>query len=104
MIFGGFFIRSTSIPVYFIWLKYISPFKYGFEILIINEMSGLTLTCKTSELINGFCPVTNGSLYVASILEKSATIWRGFVILGAISIASHILSVFFLYSRTRKLS
>ena len=31
LLFGGFFLQSDTIPVYFIWIKYISWFHYGAE-------------------------------------------------------------------------
>lgn len=37
MLFGGLFINVDSIPVYFIWIRYISWFNYGNEALIINQ-------------------------------------------------------------------
>ncbi|WAR21687.1 WHITE-like protein [Mya arenaria] len=33
LMFGGFFLNSDSIPVYFIWLEYLSWFKYANELL-----------------------------------------------------------------------
>lgn len=35
--FSCFFFSCRSVPVYFVWLKYISWFMYGFEALIINQ-------------------------------------------------------------------
>ena len=29
--------QNSSVPVYFVWLKYISWFMYGYEALIINQ-------------------------------------------------------------------
>lgn len=40
MIFGGLFVNNDSIPIYFDWIKYLSPIKYGFEALIKNEYDG----------------------------------------------------------------
>eukprot|EP00005_Dracoamoeba_jomungandri_P002507 CAMPEP_0174254988 /NCGR_PEP_ID=MMETSP0439-20130205/4318_1 /TAXON_ID=0 /ORGANISM="Stereomyxa ramosa, Strain Chinc5" /LENGTH=591 /DNA_ID=CAMNT_0015336919 /DNA_START=239 /DNA_END=2011 /DNA_ORIENTATION=- len=58
---GGFFINDDSIPVWLQWAKYLSFFKYGFEILVLNEFEGLTFTCKPSEETdNGQCPIENG--------------------------------------------
>ncbi|CAG0889837.1 unnamed protein product [Darwinula stevensoni] len=37
MMFGGFFLNNDSVPVYFLWLKYISWFYYGNEALMINQ-------------------------------------------------------------------
>ena len=34
---------SSNTPVYFIWLEYISFFKYSFEGLLINEFDNYTL-------------------------------------------------------------
>lgn len=37
MLFGGFFIQDKNIPDYFIWLRYLSWIKYGFEAMCINQ-------------------------------------------------------------------
>lgn len=37
MLFGGFFLSADSVPVYFVWVKYISWFNYGNEALMINQ-------------------------------------------------------------------
>ena len=31
------FYLFRSVPVYFIWLKYLSWFKYGFEAMLVNQ-------------------------------------------------------------------
>ncbi|XP_042213035.1 protein white-like [Homarus americanus] len=41
MLFGGFFLNSDSVPVYFIWIKYISWFNYGNEALMINQWADI---------------------------------------------------------------
>ncbi|XP_032239519.2 protein white isoform X2 [Nematostella vectensis] len=40
LLFGGFFLKNTSVPEYFVWIKYISWFKYGFELLNLNQWDG----------------------------------------------------------------
>ncbi|KAK3733472.1 hypothetical protein QZH41_010829 [Actinostola sp. cb2023] len=40
MLFGGFFLKDSTVPDYFIWIKYISWFRYGFELLIVNQWDG----------------------------------------------------------------
>nr|XP_053629074.1 protein white-like [Cherax quadricarinatus] len=37
MLFGGFFLSADSVPVYFVWVRYISWFNYGNEALMINQ-------------------------------------------------------------------
>lgn len=37
ILFGGFLLNDASIPWYFIWLKWLSWFKYANEIFIVNQ-------------------------------------------------------------------
>jgi hypothetical protein len=46
MLFGGFLVNSDSIPVAFIWIEYISPFKYAFGAYVVNEYEDLDLDCE----------------------------------------------------------
>lgn len=61
MLFGGFFIKDESVPDYFIWLKWVSWFKYSNENLQVNQWEDhgafnckVNTTCATSglELLN----------------------------------------------------
>lgn len=50
LLFGGFYLNNASVPVYFIWIKYISWFYYGNEALSINQWSTVTnITCSTAD-------------------------------------------------------
>merc|ERR1711920_689386 len=49
LLFGGFYLNADSIPVYFIWLKYLSWFYYGNEALVINQWNGEELSCGICE-------------------------------------------------------
>ncbi|KAG6546016.1 hypothetical protein Mapa_012679 [Marchantia paleacea] len=40
-LFSGFFIQRTAIPKYWLWVHYLSPFKYPYEALMYNEFSHL---------------------------------------------------------------
>jgi len=42
MIFGGFLLNSDSVPVYYIWLQFISWFNYANEALTVNQWEGVT--------------------------------------------------------------
>ncbi|KAK3850357.1 hypothetical protein Pcinc_042931 [Petrolisthes cinctipes] len=37
MLFGGFYVQDSTIPVYLDWMSYLSWFKYGFEATSINQ-------------------------------------------------------------------
>ena len=46
MLFGGFLTNTDSIPVGFIWLEYMSPFKYAFVAYCQNEYHNLEVDCE----------------------------------------------------------
>lgn len=46
MLFGGYLTNTDSIPIGFIWLEYMSPFKYAFAALCQNEYHNLDLDCE----------------------------------------------------------
>lgn len=41
MIFGGFFLKGSSVPDWLNWMQYISWFKYSNELLVINQWEGV---------------------------------------------------------------
>ncbi|GJQ75577.1 w [Trypoxylus dichotomus] len=41
LLFGGFFLNISSIPVYLVWLSYFSWFRFGNEALMINQWQGV---------------------------------------------------------------
>lgn len=40
--FGGLLMQSSTIPIGLAWCKYLSPFYYAYEALMINELDGLS--------------------------------------------------------------
>lgn len=56
LLFGGFFLNSGSVPVYFKWLSYFSWFRYANEGLLINQWADVQpgeITCTST---NTTCP------------------------------------------------
>ena len=45
MLFSGFFVNQSNIPIFLKPFQYISLFKYGMQALMINEYDGLELDC-----------------------------------------------------------
>jgi ABC-type multidrug transport system permease subunit len=39
-LFSGFFIKRSSIPGYWVWLHYLSMFKYAYDSIVINALDG----------------------------------------------------------------
>ncbi|CAI5514438.1 unnamed protein product [Closterium sp. Naga37s-1] len=44
-LFSGFFISKNNIPPYWIWMNYLSTFKYPLEMLTLNEYGSLPSVC-----------------------------------------------------------
>ena len=59
-LFGGLFQSDTTTPVYFEPIKWISWFRYGYHMLMVNELKDLKLDC------GGVAPCPNGTI----ILEQ----------------------------------
>jgi len=43
LLFGGFLANAEALPAWLAWMQYVSIFYYGFEILFVNEVAGLTV-------------------------------------------------------------
>lgn len=100
ILFSGFYLNVTSIPVYFIWVYYISYYRYGFEALAINEFTNKPLYCLDWELVNGVCPITNGN----QVLQKygfETNLWLDIGILFGMIILFRIIAFFCFYLITK---
>lgn len=41
MMFGGLYAQFNKFPSYIGWMQYISPFKYGFQAAVYNQLNGV---------------------------------------------------------------
>ena len=58
---SGFVKNLDNMSPFFYGVSHISFARWAFEALIINEFTGLSLTCDSNELVgNDVCPYTNG--------------------------------------------
>lgn len=89
MLFGGFYINAANIPPYFIWIHYLSLFKYAYEALIVNEFQNLPFYCEDSELIGALkvCPVTNGNQVLKNLSMDNVNLWIDIACLFGLFIA-----------------
>jgi len=94
MLFGGFYINVSNIPVYFIWIYYISIFKYAFEALIINEFSNRTFMCAANEYIQvgtiQVCPVTTGAQVINNLSMENGSLWLDILVIFGMFLALRI--------------
>ena len=90
MLFSGFFLPFRDIPSFFRWLYEISFLRYGFNILKVNQWSGVDFDdCDVSSL-EGVCPVTcypNGKAYLAKTEASELSMATNFLILAGFLVA-----------------
>jgi ABC-type multidrug transport system ATPase subunit len=48
ILFGGFYIKISSLPIILNWIPFISLFRWAYEALCINEFQGRTFSCNTN--------------------------------------------------------
>ncbi len=82
MLVGGLFLNIEDIPVYFIWLQYISVFFYANMVAIFNQFDGVQFTCGPGDLQGGVCPLSSGSDVIERYSFDSYAIWVGFLGMG----------------------
>eukprot|EP01100_Stratorugosa_tubuloviscum_P001488 TRINITY_DN132_c2_g5_i2.p1 TRINITY_DN132_c2_g5~~TRINITY_DN132_c2_g5_i2.p1 ORF type:complete len:1362 (+),score=679.08 TRINITY_DN132_c2_g5_i2:279-4364(+) len=51
ILFSGYLIPGTDMPVYWVWLNYLSLYKYPYEGLLVNEFDDAILECKEGETV-----------------------------------------------------
>ena len=70
-LFGGLFLSPKNLPPYFVWLDVLSYVKSTYIGVSLNELTGLVLDCKPTELVNGVCPITSGQTTITNLgLDK----------------------------------
>eukprot|EP01095_Lingulamoeba_sp_RSL-Kostka_P006417 TRINITY_DN200_c0_g1_i1.p1 TRINITY_DN200_c0_g1~~TRINITY_DN200_c0_g1_i1.p1 ORF type:complete len:184 (+),score=31.49 TRINITY_DN200_c0_g1_i1:154-705(+) len=77
LLFGGFYVNNNNIPWYYSWIHYLSFFKYGFNILCVNEFEDLNICNK----VNGVKVCTPGSQELELLGMEDVVIWQQFVAL-----------------------
>ena len=50
IIFAGYLIPRNAMPPYLVWVNWVSPFKYVYEGLVVNEFENLCLEPSTTQL------------------------------------------------------
>ena len=93
MLFAGFFKSLETLPSWFSWLQYVSPFKYGYEYLLVNEFSGLPLGCDAG---GPMCPIQSGDDLLAYLDLTYYDLKVAAVALVIITIVVHLIAWAFL--------
>jgi hypothetical protein len=99
LLFGGFYINNDNIPVYYRWIHEISFFRYGYEILMKNEFTGLTFSCSNPPRC-----IATGEEELEIMAMENVNIWINMAILAGMIIGYRILAyiaIRYLYKEKR---
>ncbi|KAK7401781.1 hypothetical protein VNO78_13544 [Psophocarpus tetragonolobus] len=103
-LFSGYFISEEKIPSYWIFMHYLSLFKYPFECLMINEYGGEQGKTRCLEISNGKC-ILYGVEFLRKQGLKDSQKWTNLAVMLSFIVGYRMLSFFILWfrcSRTRK--
>ncbi|XP_061363389.1 ABC transporter G family member 10 [Gastrolobium bilobum] len=102
-LFSGYFISKEKIPSYWIFMHYLSLFKYPFECLMINEYGGEQGKIRCIEISNGEC-ILHGVEFLRQQGLKESQKWTNLAVMLGFIMGYRVLSFFILWSRcyTRK--
>lgn len=103
MLFGGLFLNAGSIPVYFIWFRYISWFSYSNEIMVVNQWKNVqNITCDVPKNATGVHCFTDGKSVIDSLSFSEDNVWLDFVLLATLLVGFRVISYILLYLRARR--
>jgi len=110
-LFAGFIIPKSSMPLYWIWVHYLSFFSYPLQALSINEMDhNKPFDCPNNvgavvvpSLGYVYCPVTDGLTYINTQYGMHNTMVFYWIDVGVL-IASYVFFLFMTYIGIRFVS
>jgi hypothetical protein len=96
---------NSSVPVYFIWLKYISWFYYGNEALVINQWKNVDhIGCSNVTNSNGNATacIPNGKVVIETLNFSEDNFVRDILLLLALTIVLRFMAYLALLLKSRK--
>ncbi|XP_048768264.2 protein white-like isoform X1 [Ostrea edulis] len=100
LLFGGFFLNSGSIPDYLVWMKYISWFSYGNEMMVINQWEDVsTISCDSSTSC-----LSRGDLVITSLSFDKDNFYLDLGLLFVLIAVFRLVAFIILYIRVKRSS
>ncbi|KAL2496467.1 ABC transporter G family member 10 [Forsythia ovata] len=96
-LFSGYFIAQENIPSYWIFMHYLSLFKYPFESLVINEYGGKGSN-KCLEIFRGNC-ILYGNGYLKQQGLKESLKWTNMAVMLSFVLGYRVLCFLILWFR-----
>jgi len=96
----------NNIGPWFSWLQWLSIFKYAFQALALNELTGMTFYCEPDEFVSAgpikVCPITSGEQVLKNFGLDGQQLWFPFVLLLVMLVFFRLLGLFFLQWQTQR--
>ncbi|KAG7015059.1 ABC transporter G family member 10, partial [Cucurbita argyrosperma subsp. argyrosperma] len=100
-LFSGYFISKKNIPNYWIFMHYLSLFKYPFECFLINEYGGDPGKGRCIESKQGVC-TTYGEVFLKQQDIKESHKWSNLAVMLGFIVGYRILSFVILWYRCNR--
>ncbi|CAI5705214.1 hypothetical protein KXD40_008721 [Peronospora effusa] len=100
LLFGGLLINSDDAPVYFVWVQYLSPIKYGFEAMMTIFWKQVPSIACNDAIEN--CTARSGSDVLKNFSMGSRSAFVDGIILIAINIGFRTIGFLGLWQNLRK--
>ncbi|KAF0691655.1 Aste57867_17160 [Aphanomyces stellatus] len=99
MIFGGLFLNANNTPVYFSWLEYISPLKYGYRGVSRAFWNSVdVISCDPGQV----CQARNGAQVLVNMAMDKGSMGGDVVSLLAINVMFRTIGVIWLWLNIRQ--
>ncbi|XP_013386693.1 protein white-like [Lingula anatina] len=99
MLFGGFFLNQDSVPVYFIWLNYMSWFPYSNEVITVVQWRNVdTIRCHNGTS----CAFRTGQDIIDYYSFKEENILRNILLLVALLVGYRLIAYIIFLIKTWK--
>ena len=98
LMFSGFFLNESNVPVFLIWLRELSFIRYAFQALCVNEFAGAEFTCDP----NTTATCIDGDEHLERLKFDDVKIWENCLILFGMIVGFNALALAIIYYRQPK--
>jgi len=82
LLFGGFLVNKTTMPGWVGWIRWMSFFNYAFEILMVNELTGLSILFNPQGY-NIYPTMVDGAVFLIQFDMEAERVGMDIGLLGA---------------------
>ncbi|KAJ4768596.1 ABC transporter G family member 2 [Rhynchospora pubera] len=101
-LFSGYFISKDNIPKYWIFMHYLSLFKYPFEAFVLNEYGGEKGRGECLEMEPSGCVITGG-MFVKQYGLRETQRWSNIWVMLGFIVGYRVLCFIFLWFKCKKM-